>query len=470
MLSIAAPGRRNSTCGLSRSPSDVPGPAVSTRKQLRLGAFMRPVSIHTGAWRYPGAWPDANFNFERLKQLAQTLERGRFDAFFMADHLALLNMPIEALQRSHTATSFEPFTLLSALAQHTRHLGLIATASTTFDEPFHIARRFASLDHLSGGRAGWNIVTTSNPDAALNFGREDHMEHDARYDRAREFHDVVTGLWDSWADDAFVRDVDSGRFFDPAKLHVLGHKGEHLSVRGPLHIARPVQGWPVIVQAGASEAGRQLAAETAELIFAAPGTLANARAFYADIKSRMRKLGRDPEHLKILPGAFTIVADTVDEAKAIRAKLDSLVHYDSAIASLSIALGHDASSFDPDGPLPEVPPTNASQSGRERVIELARRENLTVRQLAQRLGGYGGLAFVGTARTIADEMQEWLESEGSDGFNVMFPWLPGGLDAFVDRVVPELQRRGIFRQEYEGRTLRENLGLPRPANRFFPQD
>jgi alkanesulfonate monooxygenase len=443
---------------------------VSTRKQLRLGAFMRPVSIHTGAWRYPGAWPDANFNFERLKQLAQTLERGRFDAFFMADHLALLNMPIEALQRSHTATSFEPFTLLSALAQHTRHLGLIATASTTFDEPFHIARRFASLDHLSGGRAGWNIVTTSNPDAALNFGREDHMEHDARYDRAREFHDVVTGLWDSWADGAFVRDVDSGRFFDPAKLHVLAHKGEHLSVRGPLHIARPVQGWPVIVQAGASEAGRQLAAETAELIFAAPGTLANARAFYADIKSRMRKLGRDPEHLKILPGAFTIVADTVDEAKAIRAKLDSLVHYDSAIASLSIALGHDASSFDPDGPLPEVPPTNASQSGRERVIELARRENLTVRQLAQRLGGYGGLAFVGTARTIADEMQEWLESEGSDGFNVMFPWLPGGLDAFVDRVVPELQRRGIFRQEYEGRTLRENLGLPRPANRFFPQD
>ncbi len=443
---------------------------MSARKQLRLGAFMRPVSIHTGAWRYPGAWPDANFNFERLKQLAQTLERGRFDAFFMADHLALLNMPIEALQRSHTATSFEPFTLLSALAQHTQHLGLIATASTTFDEPFHIARRFASLDHLSGGRAGWNIVTTSNPDAALNFGREDHMEHDARYDRAREFYDVVTGLWDSWADDAFVRDVDSGRFFDPAKLHVLGHKGEHLSVRGPLHIARPVQGWPVIVQAGASEAGRQLAAETAELIFAAPGTLANARAFYADVKSRMRKLGRDPEHLKILPGAFTIVADTVDEAKAIRAKLDSLVHYDSAIASLSIALGHDASTFDPDGPLPEVPPTNASQSGRERVIELARRENLTVRQLAQRLGGYGGLAFVGTAQTIADEMQEWLESEGSDGFNVMFPWLPGGLDAFVDRVVPELQRRGIFRQEYEGRTLRENLGLPRPVNRFFSQD
>lgn len=443
---------------------------MSAGKQLRLGAFMRPVSIHTGAWRYPGAWPDANFNFARIRQLAQTLERGRFDAFFMADHLAVLNMPIEALQRSHTVTSFEPFTLLSALAQHTQHIGLVATASTTFDEPFHIARRFASLDHLSEGRAGWNIVTTSNSDAALNFGREDHMEHDERYARAREFYDVVTGLWDSWADDAFERDVESGRFFDPARLHVLNHKGKYLSVRGPLHIARPVQGWPVIVQAGASEPGRQLAAETAEVVFSAPGTLENARRFYADVKGRMQKIGRERDHLKILPGAFVVVGDTVEEARAIRARLDSLVHYDSAIASLSIALGHDASGFDPDAPLPEVPETNASQSGRERVIDLARRENLTVRQLAQRLGGYGGLAFVGTPQSIADEMQEWLEAEGCDGFNVMFPWLPGGLDAFVDKVVPELQRRGIFRREYEGRTLRENLGLPRPANRFFAQN
>ena len=407
---------------------------MSTGKQLRLGAFMRPVSIHTGAWRYPGAWPDANFNFARIKQLAQTLERGRFDAFFMADHLAVLNMPIEALQRSHTVTSFEPFTLLSALAQHTQHIGLVATASTTFDEPFHIARRFASLDHLSEGRAGWNIVTTSNPDAALNFGRDDHMAHDERYARAREFYDVVTGLWDSWADDAFERNAESGRFFDPERLHVLNHKGKHLSVRGPLHIARPVQGWPVIVQAGASEPGRQLAAETAEVVFSAPGTLDNAKRFYADVKGRMRKIGRDRDHLKILPGAFVVVGDTVEEARAIRARLDSLVHYDSAIASLSIALGHDASKFDPDAPLPDVPETNASQSGRERVIDLARRENLTVRQLAQRLGGYGGL------------------------------------DAFVDKVVPELQRRGIFRREYEGRTLRENLGLPRPANRFFAQN
>ncbi|MBA8878367.1 LLM class flavin-dependent oxidoreductase [Phyllobacterium myrsinacearum] len=440
---------------------------MSKTRKLHLGAFMRPVSIHTGAWRYPGAYADANFNFAHLKRFAQTLERGKFDAFFMADHLAVLNMPVEALKRSHTVTSFEPFTLLSALAGATEHIGLIATASTTFDEPYHIARRFASLDHISGGRAGWNIVTTSNPDAALNFGLEDHMEHDERYRRAREFYDVVTGLWDSFADDAFVRDTESGIYFDPERMHVLDHKGEFLSVRGPLNIARPVQGWPVIVQAGSSEPGRQLAAETAELVFAAPYRLADGQSLYADIKARMDKIGRPRDQLKILPGAFVVVGDTVEEAKAKRAHLDSLVHYANAIGSLSIALGHDASGFDPDGPLPDIADTNASKSGLERTVNLARRENLTVRQLAQRLGGYAGLAFVGTPETIADEMQQWLEEEGSDGFNVMFPYLPEGLDDFVEKVVPELQRRGIFRTEYEGRTLRENLGLQRPANRFF---
>lgn len=385
----------------------------------------------------------------------------------MADHLALLNMPIEALKRSHTATSFEPFTLLSALSQVTERLGLVATASTTFDEPFHVARRFASLDHLSQGRAGWNIVTTSNPDAALNFGRTEQPDHARRYARAREFYDVVTGLWDSWADDAFIRDADSGIYFDPARLRTLDHRGEHLSVRGPLHIARPVQGWPVIVQAGASEPGRQLAAETAEVVFAASATLEDGQRFYADVKGRMDGLGRDRDHLKILPGVLVVVGETDDQARAIRARLDSLVHYESAIASLSVALGCDASRFDPDAPLPPLPETNASKSSQERVLRLAERESLTVRQLAQRLGGYGGLAMVGTAARIADQMQEWLETEASDGFNVMFPWLPGGLDAFVGQVVPELQRRGIFRREYEGRTLRENLGLPRPANRHF---
>jgi len=436
-------------------------------RQLHLGAFMRPTSLHTGAWRYPGAFPDSNFNLAHLAGFARRLEAAKFDAFFMADHLAVLNMPVEALKRSHTVTSFEPFTLLSNLAAVTERIGLIATASTTFEAPYHVARRFASLDHLSGGRAGWNIVTTSNPDAALNFGFDEHMEHDERYVRAREFYDVVTGLWDSFADDAFSRDVASGLYFDPERLHVLNHKGKYFSVRGPLNIARPVQGWPVVVQAGASEAGRQLAAETAEVIFAAPPDLAAGRAFYADVKGRLDRLGRPRDHLKILPGAFVVVGDSVDEAKDKRARLDALVHEESAIAALSIALGHDASRFDPDGPLPDIPETNDSRSARERAIELARREGLTVRQLAQRLGGYAGLAFVGTPSSIADEMQEWLESEGSDGFNIMFPFLPAGLDDVVDRLVPELQRRGIFRRDYAGTTLRDHIGLPRPANRFF---
>jgi FMN-dependent oxidoreductase (nitrilotriacetate monooxygenase family) len=443
------------------------GVSVTQKRQLRLGAFMRPTTIHTGAWRYPGAFSDANFNLAHIRRFARTLERGRFDAFFMADHLAVLNMPVEALKRSHTVTSFDPLTLLPVLAVDTTHLGLIATASTTFEQPYLIARRFASLDHISAGRAGWNVVTTSNPDAALNFGMEEHMEHDERYARAREFVDVVTGLWDSWADDAFVRDVESGIFFDPEKLHVLNHKGRYLQVRGPLNVARPVQGWPVIVQAGASEPGRQLAAETAEVVFAAGGRLPDAQAFYADVKGRMDKLGRDRDHLKILPGAFVVVGETVEDAREKRARLDSLVYYESAIASLSIALGHDASCFDPDAPLPEIPETNQSKSSRDRVVAVAKRENLTVRQLAQRLGGYAGLAFVGTPKTIADSMEEWLIGDGCDGFNVMFPYLPEGLDDFVDKVVPELQRRGLFRTEYEGTTLRENLGLPRPPNRFF---
>jgi len=343
----------------------------------------------------------------------------------------------------------------------------MATGSTTFDAPYHVARRFASLDHLSGGRAGWNIVTTSNPDAALNFGMNDHMEHGERYRRAREFYDVVTGLWDSWADDAFIRDAANGLYFDPDKLHVLNHKGKYLSVRGPLNIARPVQGWPVIVQAGASDAGRQLAAETAEAVFTPPSTIAAGREFYADVKARMAKAGRAPEHMKIMPACFVIVGDSVEEARAKRAKLDSFVYYDSGIASLSIALGLDASRFDPDKPLPDVPETNASKSGRERAVQLAKRENLTVRQLAQRLGGYAGLAMVGTVKTIADEMEEWLMTEASDGFTVMFPYLPEGLEDFCNKVVPELQRRGLFRRDYEGPTLRDNLGLPRPENRFF---
>ncbi len=414
---------------------------MTASRQMRLGAFMRPVGIHTAWWRYPGAYPDANFNLQHQIRFIRKLEEGRFDAWFMADHLAVLNMPMAALKRSATVTSFDPLTLLPALAMVTRHIGLIATASTTFEPPYLIARR--------------------------NFGMTDHMEHGERYRRAREFFDVVTGLWDSWAEDAFIRDVENGIYFDPERLHVLDHKGEFLSVRGPLNIARPVQGWPVIVQAGASDAGRQLAAETAEVVFASGGRLAEAQSYYADVKGRAASCGRDPDHIKILPGCLVVVGETDAEAREKRELLDSLVHPDSGIASLSIALGHDASNFDLDAPLPDIPESNASKSGRQRVIDRARRENLTVRQLARIAGSYGGLAMVGTAQSIADQMEEWFFGGACDGFNIMFPTVPAGLDEFVDRVVPELQRRGLFRREYEGATLRENLGLPRPENRFF---
>jgi len=436
-------------------------------RQLHLGAFMRPVSIHTAWWRHPGSYPDANFNFAHLKRFAQKLEAGKFDAFFMADHLAVLNMPINALMRSATVTSFDPMILLPALAACTDRLGLIATGSTTFEEPYLVARRFASLDHLSNGRAAWNVVTTSNPDSALNFGRETHMEHAERYRRAREFIDVVKGLWDSWADDAFIRDVENGVYFDPARLHVLDHHGTYFNVRGPLNVARPVQGHAVIVQAGASNDGRQLAAETAEMVFAAGGPIESAQEYYHDVKTRARAADRNPDLIKIMPGALVIVGDTDAEAQCKKDHLDSLVHPDSGIASLSIALGTDASKFDLDGPLPDIPETNQSKSGRERVLARARRDNPTVRDLAKALGAYGGLSIVGTPKTIADTMERWLHERACDGFNVMFPSVPQGLDEFVDRVVPELQRRGLFRREYEGRTLRDHLGLPRPANRFF---
>ncbi len=438
------------------------------KRQLHLGAFMRPVSIHTAWWRYPGAFADANFNFAHLTRFIQKLEAGKFDAFFMADHLAVLNAPMAALKRSATVTSFDPLTLLPALATLTERIGLVATASTTYNEPFHVARKFASLDHISNGRAGWNVVTSGNPDEATNFGRDEHWDHATRYRRAREFFDVVTGLWDSWADDAFIRDVESGVYFDPEKMHVLDHKGEFLKVRGPLNVGRPVQGWPVIVQAGASEAGRQLAAETAEAVFSGINNIKDAQRLYADIKGRMKKIGRDPDHLKVLPGCFVVVGDTVEEARAKKKHLDSLVHPDSGIATLSSRLGVDVSKFDLDAPLPELPETNASKSGQAVLVELAKRENMTVRQLAQYVGGaFGSLEMIGTPAVIANQMEEWLESEASDGFNILFPTLPQGLDDFVDRVVPELQRRGIFRREYEGTTLRDHLGLPRPANRFF---
>ena len=420
-------------------------------KQLHLGAVMRPVAIHTAWWRYPGAYPDANFNLKHLVRFIQTLERAKFDAFFMADHLAVLNMPIQALRRSATVTSFEPLTLLSALAMVTERIGLVATASTTFDEPYHVARRFASLDHISNGRAGWNVVTTANPDAALNFGLTDHVEHDERYRRAREFQAVVTGLWDSWADDAWRHDQASGIFFDPEKMHVLDHKGEHLSVRGPLNIARPIQGWPVIVQAGASDVGRQFAAETAEVVFGSSRTIEEAREFYQGCEGagdRGGTLGRSLQD----PAWRSRDCRTHQRGGDSKRKPCSTV---SCIprAGCPICQSGLASTprrFDLDAPLPEIPPSNQSQSQRDTLVALARRKNLTVRQLAQLVGGFGGLEMVGTAGEIADTMQSWLETGAADGFNIMFPTVPAGLDDFVALVIPELQRRGIFREDVRG--------------------
>ncbi len=440
---------------------------MSTKRKLHFNAFMRPATIHTGGWRYPGGFADANFNLDHIIRFIQKLEEGKFDTFFMADHLALLNMPTEALRRSATPTSFEPMTLLSALAMVTKKIGLVATSSTTYDAPYHVARRFASLDHISGGRSGWNIVTTANPNASRNFGIEFQMEHDERYSRAKEFYDVVTGLWDSWEDDAFVRNQKTGIFFDTEKMHILNHQGKYLKSRGPLNIARPIQGWPVIVQAGASNAGRQLAAETAEIVFTSQPTIDHAREFYSDVKGRMKQIGRNPRHMHILPACMVIIANSLEEAKERRAKLDSLVHFESAIASLSIALGTDASVFDPDGMLPDIPETNAGQSSREKAIRIAKEESLTVRQLAQRIGGHSSLCLMGPPELVADQMEEWLSTGGADGFTIQFPYLPQGLDDFVEKLVPILQKRGIYREDYEGNTLRENLGLPRPENQFL---
>ena len=438
-----------------------------TRRQLKLAAFMRPASIHTGAWRYPDAFPDANFNFAHLKRFAQTLERGKFDAFFMADHMAVLNMPLDALKRSHTVTSFEPFTLLSALSQVTERIGLVATGSTTFDAPYHIARRFASLDHLSGGRAGWNLVTSSSPDEAFNFGLDAHVPHAERYDRAREFAHVVKGLWDTWEDDAFLRNKNSGRYFDPAKFHMLNHRGRWFRVRGPLNVARPLQGYPVIVQAGSSEAGMELAAETADVVFTAQRTIEQAQAFYADLKGRMAKYGRKPEHLKIMPGVMPIVGRTAQEAADKYDYLQSLIHPAVGLSLLSDMLGGvDLTGYPLDGPFPQdLPDSNGGKSRAALITDMALREGLTLRQVYLRIAGARGhWTVVGTPADIADQLEARFRTGGADGFNVMPASLPISLNEFVDLVVPELQRRGLFRLDYEGCSLRENLDLPRPPH------
>lgn len=364
---------------------------------------------------------------------------------------------------------FEPLTLLAALSVVTEHIGLIATSTTSYNVPYHVARKYASLDHLSGGRAGWNLVTSDNAAEAQNFGRDEHLGHAERYSRAREFHAVVTGLWDSWQDDAFVRDKSSGQYYDPAKLHVLDHQGEHFRVKGPLNVARPPQGYPVIVQAGSSEAGRELAAQTAEVVFTAQTSLASAQAFYADLKGRLARYGRGADSLKVMPGVFVVVGQSESEAREKYESFQQWVEPEVGVALLGRMLGNfDLSQYPLDGPLPALPLTESGQQSRQKLlVELAGKDNLSLAELGRKIaGGRGHYSLIGTPAQIADELQGWFEEGAADGFNVLVPHLPGGLQDFAGAVVPELQRRGLFRTEYEGKTLRENLGLARPKNQF----
>ena len=438
---------------------------MSPKRQLRLGAFMRPVSIHTAAWRYPGGTPDANFNLKALIQYAQTLERGKFDAFFMADHLAVLNMPMEALKRSATVTSFDPLTLLPALAMVTKHVGLVTTASTTYNEPYNLARKFATLDLISKGRAGWNVVASWSELEAQNFGLETTLDYDTRYARSAEFVEVVKGLWDSWDDGALLLDKAGGRYFDEAKMHVLDHQGRFFKVRGPLNVAGMPQGHPVIVQAGASDQGRELGAATAEVIYAISGSLDGARAYYADVKGRMAKHGREPDDLKIMPALCPIVGRTRAEAQAKYDEMQALFDPLAGLGALYGAFG-DLSAYPLDEPVPEGalgPQELRSLSAQ--MVERMKREKPTIRELYLR-SGLTGSARIGTPADIADTMQEWFEAGACDGFNITPALLPGGGEDFVAMVVPELQRRGLFRTEYEGRTLRENLGLRPVTSRY----
>ncbi|MDQ0945497.1 LLM class flavin-dependent oxidoreductase [Streptomyces sp. V1I1] len=441
-------------------PADIP-------RQFHLNAFLMNAGHHDAAWRHPRTQPERITDLSYFQELARTAERGRLDSLFLADGVALWGNA-----RYNAVGGFEPLTLLSALAVATEHIGLIATVSTTFNEPFHVARKFASLDHISGGRAGWNIVTSGNVAEARNFGLEEHLEHALRYERAAEFLDVTKKLWDSWLDDSPVIDRERGVYSEEGAVRAIEHRGTHFRVDGPLNVQRSPQGHPLLVQAGSSEDGKEFAARYAEAVFTAQQTLADGQTFYKDLKSRLAKYGRTPEQLKILPGICPIIGGTEAEALALEDELTGLQVPEYGLQQLSGMLGTDLSGLPLDGPLPELPEEqdiNGNKSRFTLVADLARREQLTIRQLIARLGGgRGHRVFAGTPEQIADQLEQWFTEGAADGFNIMPPYLPGGLDDFVDQVVPLLQDRGLFRTEYGGRTLRDHYGLERPAGRPGP--
>jgi len=432
-------------------------------RQLHLNLFILSTGHHEASWRHPEAFPERATSLEYYQQLAKTAERGKMDSVFLAEKYRLNSMV-----KYRVIPQLEAFTLLSAIAAVTERIGLTATASTTYNEPYHIARKFAALDHISGGRAGWNIVTSTGDVTAHNFSKERHPEHRERYEQGKEFVEIAKRLWRSWGEGALVVDRESGIYADTGKIRPADFEGRFYSVSGPLNIPRSPQTYPVLVQAGSSEDGKEFAAELAEVVFTVQSAMGGAQAFYKDLKGRMGKYGRSAEQLKVLPGFTPFIGDTEAEARDRMRELDELTVTEYGLNTLSATLQTDLSGYPLDGPLPldrlpKVEEIRGQQARFQLYVDLARREGLTIRELIFRTaGGRGHFTYAGTPVQIADEMERWLRSEAADGFNLMPPLLPRGLDDFVDKVVPELQNRGIYRTEYSGRTLREHLGLPYP--------
>lgn len=434
---------------------------------IKLGVSVHQLGYHPAAWRHPDTPMNANMDVSHYINMARTAERGLFDMVFLADSVGLhdYDEPPGALARMGTSVQFEPMTLLSAIAMMTSNIGLIASASTTYNEPYHVARKVASLDHISGGRAGWNVVTSHTDMEAQNFGLDESPDYDSRYGRGAEFVEVVRGLWDTWEDDAILFDKQSGINFDSSRLHVLDHSGKYFKVRGPLTVAPTPQRAPVIVQAGASGQGQEIAARNADVVYSAARSLTQAREFYESVKSRMDAYGRPRSHLKIMPGLMAVVGRTREEAKAKYDQLQELLDPILGLAQLAGPMG-DFTGYPLDGPVPKLPEWRLRSRG-DMMYEFARKNNLTIRQLYQATAaGNGHLQVIGTAADVADMMQEWAEAGAADGFNLLPVSQPGSLTDFVDLVVPELQRRGLYRKQYEGPTLRDLLGVPRPPNRY----
>jgi FMN-dependent oxidoreductase (nitrilotriacetate monooxygenase family) len=437
-----------------------------TRRSLHLNAFLMEAGHHEASWRLPRSNPRADFDLKHWITLAQLAERAKFDSVFLADGPALIGTG-----EFRPPGQLEPLTLLTALSQATSRIGLIATVSSTYNEPYNLARRLASVDHVSGGRAGWNIVTSAGADEAANFGLVERPDHAERYARADEFLRIAKALWDSWEQEAVVADKAAGRYADPARIHRLDHRGRYFSVAGPLNVERPPQGYPLLVQAGSSQDGKDFAAKHAEAIFTAHQTFERAADFYRDIKARAVAAGRDPDGVIVLPGIVPYIGSTDQEARALAQQLDDLRVPAYGLRQLAAVFETEPDAFELDEPLPASilarPKLEGSQSRSDLILELAVREQLTVRQIISRLGGgRGHFELVGTPDQVADTIIAWSTGGAADGFNIMAPALPSGLEAFVEQVLPILRGKGLFREDYEGTTLREHYGLPVPANQF----